>query len=253
MTKFRPCIDLHQGQVKQIVGGSLKDSGADTNYVSPYDAAHYARLYQQHDLTGGHVIALGPGNKEQALLALSTWPGGLQFGGGVNNENASEYLEAGASHVIVTSYLFDGGQFSWQKLEAIKEEVGADRLILDLSCRRTHQGWNIATDRWQTVTDTTITQDTLQQLSEHCAEFLIHAADVEGLQGGIDEALVSLLGKVCSNPVTYAGGARSLDDLELVEKLSNGKVDLTIGSALDIFGGNGVTLEECIAWNNRSL
>lgn len=252
MTQFRPCIDLHQGQVKQIVGGSLNDQGADTNFVSQYDAAYYAGLYQQHNLTGGHVIALGPGNKEQALSALGTWPQGLQFGGGVNADNAAEFLAAGASHVIVTSYLFDNGQFSWERLEQIKAITGADKLILDLSCRRTDTGWNIATDRWQTVTDTPVNAETLEQLGQHCAEFLIHAADVEGLQGGIDEDLVRLLGEACPIPCTYAGGARSLEDLKLVEELSNGRVDLTIGSALDIFGGSGVTLQECIDWNNRS-
>ncbi|MBN3562646.1 phosphoribosylformimino-5-aminoimidazole carboxamide ribotide isomerase [Aliamphritea spongicola] len=251
MTKFRPCIDLHQGQVKQIVGGSLNDQGADTNFVSQHDAAHYANLYRQHNLTGGHVIALGPGNKEQALSALSQWPDGLQFGGGVNADNAAEFLAAGASHVIVTSYLFEDGQFSWQRLEKIKQITGAERLILDLSCRRTASGWNIATDRWQTITDTQVNAETLASLSEHCAEFLIHAADVEGLQGGIDEDLVTLLGQACTIPVTYAGGARSLEDLKLVNTLSGGKVDLTIGSALDIFGGQGVTLEDCINWNNQ--
>lgn len=251
VTQFRPCIDLHQGQVKQIVGGSLNDKGADTNFVSAHDAAYYADLYKKNQLTGGHVIALGPGNKEQALSALKTWPQGLQFGGGVNHENAEEFLEAGASHVIVTSYLFESGQFSWERLNRIKAITGAERLVLDLSCRKTDQGWNIATDRWQTVTETVVNQETLQQLSEHCAEFLIHAADVEGLQGGIDQELVELLGKYCSIPVTYAGGARSLEDLQLVDELSAGKVDLTIGSALDIFGGSGVTLEECIHWNHR--
>ncbi len=249
MTRFRPCIDLHQGQVKQIVGGSLNDEGADTNFVSANDAAYYARLYREHQLTGGHVIALGPGNRDQALSALATWPQGLQFGGGVNPENAAEYLEAGASHVIVTSFLFEGGQFSWPRLEAIKAETGADHLVLDLSCRRTEQGWNIATDRWQTVTATPVDGATLRELAGHCAEFLVHAADVEGLQGGIDRELVELLGADCPIPVTYAGGARSLEDLQLVEDLSNGRVDLTIGSALDIFGGSGVTLAECIDWN----
>jgi len=251
VTLFRPCIDLHQGQVKQIVGGSLNDDGADTNFVSSHDAAHYAALYHTHQLQGGHVIALGPGNKEQALKALKTWPGGLQFGGGVNDSNAREFLDAGASHVIVTSYLFDGGEFSWEKLETIKAITGTERLILDLSCRRTEGGWHIATDRWQTVTATAITPETLKELSQHCAEFLIHAADVEGLQGGIDEELVSMLGEHCDIPVTYAGGARSLDDLKRVCELSNGKVDLTIGSALDIFGGSGVTLAECIEWNRQ--
>lgn len=251
MTKFRPCIDLHQGQVKQIVGGSLNDQGADTNFVSQHDAAYYADLYRQHNLTGGHVIALGPGNKEQAMLALQQWPEGLQFGGGINTGNAEEFLAAGASHLIVTSFLFEDGQFSWSRLEAIKAITGAERLILDLSCRRTATGWNIATDRWQTVTDTQVNAETLAELGQHCAEFLIHAADVEGLQAGIDEDLVRLLGEACTIPVTYAGGARSLEDLKLVNQLSGGKVDLTIGSALDIFGGKGVTLEECIAWNNQ--
>ncbi|MCV6590370.1 MAG: phosphoribosylformimino-5-aminoimidazole carboxamide ribotide isomerase [Marinobacterium sp.] len=250
MTQFRPCIDLHQGQVKQIVGGTLDDQGAKTNFVSQYDAAHYASLYRQHNLTGGHVIALGPGNQEQALQALQTWPGGLQFGGGVNDTNAEQFLEAGASHLIVTSWLFENDQFSWSRLEKIRAITGAERLVLDLSCRRTEQGWKIATNRWQTVTELEVNQQTLQELSEHCAEFLIHAADVEGLQGGIDEDLVVLLGEHCSIPVTYAGGARSLDDLQRVHDLSEGRVDLTIGSALDIFGGSGVSLQQCIDWNH---
>lgn len=251
MTQFRPCIDLHQGQVKQIVGGSLNDKGADTNFVSEYSSRYYAELYRKHQLNGGHVIALGPGNQEAALEALAAWPDGLQFGGGVNADNAASYLDAGASHVIVTSYLFEGGEFSWERLEAVKAVTGKERLILDLSCRRTESGWNIATDRWQTVTELAVNEQTLQELSSHCAEFLIHAADVEGLQAGIDEDLVRLLGEACPIPVTYAGGARSLEDLKRVDELSGGKVDLTIGSALDIFGGSGVTLKECIEWNNQ--
>ncbi|GAA6134309.1 hypothetical protein NBRC116188_10980 [Oceaniserpentilla sp. 4NH20-0058] len=249
MTLFRPCIDLHNGQVKQIVGGTLNDLGAKTNFVSSYDSAYYADLYHKHHLTGGHVIALGPDNETAVLAALKAWPNGLQFGGGVNQSNAEHYLSAGASHVIVTSALFDNGEFSFNKLKDIKVETGKDRLVLDLSCRRTASGWNIATNRWQTVTQTQITPSTLHELAEHCAEFLIHAADVEGLQAGIDEDLVSFLGEHCPIPVTYAGGARSIDDLKLVEKLSKGNVDLTIGSALDIFGGSGVTLKQCTDWN----
>jgi len=176
----------------------------------------------------------------------------LQFGGGVNASNAAEFITAGASHVIVTSALFENDEFSFEKLEEIKSIVGKDRLILDLSCRRTDTGWNIATNRWQTVTKTQITPETLEALSSHCAEFLIHAADVEGLQAGIDKELVTLLGQHATIPVTYAGGARSLEDLKDVQALSNGKVDLTIGSALDIFGGNGITLDECIAWNEQA-
>lgn len=249
MTAFRPCIDLHQGQVKQIVGGSLTNDGADTNFVSTHDAAHYAKLYQQHQLTGGHVIALGPNNQQQVLEALGAYPKGMQFGGGVNRQNASGYLEAGASHIIVTSYLFENSEFSWPRLESIKAEVGADKLVLDLSCRKTDNGWMIATDRWQTITNTPVNQQTIAELEKHCAEFLVHGADVEGLQAGIDKDLVSLLGSACHLPVTYAGGARSLQDLELVQTLSKGKVDLTIGSALDIFGGSGISLAECINWN----
>ncbi len=249
VTLFRPCIDLHQGQVKQIVGGSLNDKGADTNFVSQFDGAYYADLYRRHNLTGGHVIALGAGNQSEVLKSLAAWPGGLQFGGGVNDSNAADFLAAGACQVIVTSYLFDDGEFSWQKLEQIKAITGRDKLVLDLSCRRTDDGWHIATDRWQTVTNTPVNAETLQKLSSHCCEFLIHAADVEGLQSGIDEELVRLLGAHCEIPVTYAGGARSLDDLALVETLSEGRVDLTIGSALDIFGGSGITLAQCIEWN----
>jgi phosphoribosylformimino-5-aminoimidazole carboxamide ribotide isomerase len=252
VTLFRPCIDLHQGSVKQIVGGSLNDAGAQTNFVSQYDAAYYARLYQQHQLAGGHVIALGPGNEIEVDKALAAWPDGLQYGGGVKLENAARFLEKGASHVIVTSALFEGDQFSFEKLAALKAEVGAERLVLDLSCRKQNDSWYIATNRWQTVTAMEVNEATLTELSNHCAEFLIHAADVEGLQAGIDEALVSLLGNTVTTPVTYAGGARHLADLQRVHELSNGKVDLTIGSALDIFGGQGVTLAECIEWNSRA-
>lgn len=249
MTQFRPCIDLHQGKVKQIVGGSLNDKGAKENFISEYNAAYYAALYREHGLTGGHVIALGKGNHDEALSALRTYPGGLQFGGGVTARNAAEYLEAGASHVIVTSYLFKDKEFSWDRLDKIKRETGVDRLVLDLSCRRTEDGWYIATDRWQTITSMPVTHESLIELADHCDEFLIHAADVEGLQAGIDEELVALLGQGCPVAVTYAGGARSLEDLKRVNELSNGIVDLTIGSALDIFGGQGVTLDACILWN----
>jgi phosphoribosylformimino-5-aminoimidazole carboxamide ribotide isomerase len=252
VTQFRPCIDLHQGSVKQIVGGSLNDSGAQTNFVSQYDAAYYADLYRQNNIQGGHVIALGPGNEAEVQKALAAWPNGLQFGGGVNVSNAASYLESGASHVIVTSALFDGDQFSFEKLEAFKAEVGADKLVLDLSCRKKGDSWFIATNRWQTVTTLEVNKATLEELSAHCAEFLIHAADVEGLQAGIDEDLVTAMGQHANVPVTYAGGARNLADLEKVQALSYGKVDLTIGSALDIFGGEGVSLAQCIQWNQKN-
>lgn len=251
MTYFRPCIDLHQGQVKQIVGGSLNDQGAATNFVSQHDGAFYAKLYQQHQLQGGHVIALGPGNEQQALASLQAYPKGLQYGGGVNLDNAQHYLDAGASQVIVTSWLFENDEFSWPRLKALSEKIGPKQLVLDLSCRRQGNSWFIATDRWQTITQTEVSAHTLQELSQYCCEYLIHAADVEGLQAGIDEQLVSFLGQHSPIPTTYAGGARNLDDLARVKALSNGKIDLTIGSALDIFGGKGVSLDACIAWNKQ--
>ena len=251
MTIFRPCIDIHEGQVKQIVGGSLNDQGAKTNFVSQKNAAWYAELYQQHQLKGGHVISLGKGNQEQAMLALQAWPQGLQYGGGVTLENAASYLEAGASHIIVTSWLFEDNAFSWQRLEALVKEVGKDRLVLDLSCRKVEDSWFIATNRWQTVTNTEVSAENLLKLSQYCDEFLIHAADVEGLQAGIDGQLVSFLATNSPIAMTYAGGARNIKDLEEVKSLSQGQVDLTIGSALDIFGGDGISLEACIAFNQQ--
>ena len=81
---------------------------------------------------------------------------------------------------------------------------------------------------------------------------LVHAADVEGKCEGIDERLVEFLGSHCPIPVTYAGGARSFEDLATVDLLSEGKVDLTIGSALDIFGGMQVKYSDCVEWNQQS-
>lgn len=249
MTVFRPCIDLHQGKVKQIVGGSLSDSGADTNFVSDEEASHFAALYSNLGLKGGHVISLGDNNQHAILEALKAYPKGLQFGGGVTTGNAAAYIDAGASKVIVTSYLFEQTHFSWARLSEVSAAVGAHNLVVDLSCRKTNQGWMVATNRWQTITNAKIDKHFIEQLQPYCAEFLIHSADVEGLQAGIDSDLISLLGNLVSIPTTYAGGAQSLGDLDMVNSLSNGKVDLTIGSALDIFGGSGVTLQDCVDWN----
>jgi phosphoribosylformimino-5-aminoimidazole carboxamide ribotide isomerase len=237
--------------VKQIVGGSLTDRGADTNHVSEHSADYFAELYRHHQLDGGHVIALGPGNEVAAKAALAAWPGGLQFGGGVTPETARGFLDAGACKVIVTSYLFTDQSFSWDRLKTMVASVGTDQLVIDLSCRRTANGWQVATNRWQTVTELAISEATLVKLSQYCSEFLVHAADVEGLQQGIDRELVTLLGQHSPIPTTYAGGARSSDDLRDVAQLSQGKLDLTIGSALDIFGGSGATLAECIHWNRQ--
>lgn len=250
--RFRPCIDLHEGRVKQIVGGTL-DSATEalkTNFVSDRPASWFAARYAADGLSGGHVIQLGPGNTGVARDALAAYPGGLQIGGGITAENASGWLEAGASHVIVTSHLFDGeGRFQPERLARLVAEVGRDRLVIDLSCRRRGDDWIVAMNRWQTLTDLRVDAATLDALAASCDEFLIHAADVEGQCRGIDGDLVALLGHWGGIPVTYAGGASSFADLALVDRLGGGRVDLTIGSALDLFGGSGIRYDDCVAWN----
>jgi len=255
MTKFRPCIDLHDGKVKQIVGGTLRDDGPGPreNFVSDESPAAFAQKYRADRLAGGHIIKLGAGNDDAARSALAAWPGGLQLGGGINADNAAGWLAAGASHVIVTSWLFSPeGKFLPDRLAALVDRIGADRLVIDLSCRRTATGWTVAMNRWQTLTDLDVTPATLDRLAGNCAEFLIHAADVEGLCGGIDQDLVKLLGAWAGRPLTYAGGVATLADVELVETLGQGHVDITVGSALDIFGGNGVRYADLVAWNQRA-
>jgi phosphoribosylformimino-5-aminoimidazole carboxamide ribotide isomerase len=248
---FRPCIDLHEGKVKQIVGGSLGDSGLRTNFVSDRSAAWFAELYQRDGLAGGHVIMLGPGNETEARAALAAFPGGLHIGGGVNAQNARGWLEAGASHVIVTSWVFREGRVDWERLGELVKTVGKNRLVLDLSCRKRDENYFVVTDRWQKFTEVAITPETLRKLAGSCAEFLVHAVDVEGLCRGIDRELVGKLGRWTPVLTTYAGGANSLADLEEVTRLGQGKIDLTIGSALDIFGGNGVRYADAVAFNRR--
>ena len=248
---LRPCIDLHEGRVKQIVGGTLGDAGLRTNVVSEKPASWFAELYRRDGLTGGHVIQLGVGNEDQARAALAAYPGGLHLGGGVNAGNARTWLEAGASHVIVTSWVFREGRVDWARLEELVKLIGKDRLVLDLSCRRRGEDYLVVTDRWQKFTDLVVNAETLRTFSQYCTEFLIHAVDVEGLCRGIDGELVEKLGQWTPIPMTYAGGANSLADLTEVTRLGQGKVDLTIGSALDIFGGSGVKYEECVGFNRR--
>ena len=244
--KFRPCIDIHNGKVKQIVGGSLKDQGnqANENFVSEQDASYYAQLYEEKGITGGHVILLNkkdseyyPETKRQALLALSTYPGGLQVGGGIDAENACEFLTAGASHVIVTSYVFRDGHVFYENLEKLVTTVGKQRLTMDLSCRKRNGKYYIVTDRWQKFTEEEVTEPLLHHLTEYCDEFLIHAVDVEGKASGVEKEVVRRLGNAKVLPVTYAGGIHSMEDIDWIEKAGNGFVDYTIGSALDLFGG----------------
>lgn len=245
--KFRPCIDIHNGKVKQIVGGSLQDEGnsAAENFVSEQDAAFFAKLYRDKNLKGGHIILLNAASSEyfeatkrQAMQALNVYPGGLQIGGGIRPGNALEYLEAGASHVIVTSYVFSQGKLHKERLQEILKTVGKEHLVLDLSCRKKDDAYYIVTDRWQKYTDVRLEEKTICELSAFCDEFLIHAVDVEGKAAGIEEELVELMGRSCPIPATYAGGVHNYEDLEKIRVLGKEKIDVTIGSALDLFGGN---------------
>ncbi|MGN0318369.1 MAG: phosphoribosylformimino-5-aminoimidazole carboxamide ribotide isomerase [Lachnospira sp.] len=244
--EFRPCIDIHNGTVKQIIGGSLKDTGnqAEENFVSDRDGAFYANYYKSYGLKGGHIILLNPqtseyyeATKAQAMLALGAYPGGLQLGGGINADNAKEFLDAGASHVIVTSYVFKNGRIDMDNLEKLVKAVGKERLVLDLSCRKKDNLYYIVTDRWQTFTDVPVTEDTLDMLSSYCDEFLVHAVDVEGKCNGIEKDLVKLLGNWGKITITYAGGVGTYDDLYALKDLGQNKLNVTIGSALDLFGG----------------
>jgi len=245
--KFRPCIDIHDGKVKQIVGGDLQDVEAEvtTNYTSNKDAAWYAKLYRRDRLTGGHIIVLNhkdssyyEASKQQAIKALAAYPKGLQIGGGITAENAAEYLERGASHVIVTSYVFFEGELKYEHLQKLNKKVGREQVVLDLSCRKKDNYYYIVTNRWQQFTNWKVSLDTMERLSEYCGEFLIHGVDVEGKKCGIEEELVAMLGEWKGIPVTYAGGIGSLADLEHFRRLSTGRLDFTIGSALDLFGGS---------------
>ena len=258
ISKFRPCIDLHSGKVKQIVGSTLSDTN-DTpkeNFVSEMSPREYAEKFQTDGLLGGHVIKLGPGNEEAAKEALKTWPKGLQIGGGIRHDNAAGWLEAGASHVIVTSAVFDSdGAFLESELQKLVREVGRDKLVLDLSCKTDENGWRVAMNRWQTLTDMSITEEKLHHLSEYCAEFLIHAAEVEGLCGGMDVALVKWLGEWTQNhggfPITYAGGISSTAEIDKIQSLSEGHIDYTVGSALDLFGGSAIQYQDLVNRNGK--
>ena len=246
--RFRPCIDLHDGQVKQIVGGSLREGTTlQTNFESALPPAYYAGLYQRDGFDGGHVIMLGPGNETAATEALARYPGGLHVGGGITDANAGMWLDRGAGRVIATSFVFRGGQLHQDNLERLAQVAGPDRLVLDLSCAPDDNGrYVVATDRWQHLTDFEISATNLARLASFCAEFLVHATQVEGKQQGIDERLVALLGDISPLPTTYAGGVCSMKDVDLIEQAGGGRLDYTVGSALDLFGGAGVRYEELV-------
>ncbi len=254
--RFRPCIDIHNGKVKQIVGGSLRDQGdqAEENFVADQDAAYFARLYGDRGLKGGHMILLNSAEsefyqktKDQALSALFAVPGIFQVGGGITPWNAEEFLRAGASHVIVTSYVFRDGKLYYERLKELVRRVGKQRLVLDLSCRKKGEEYYIVTDRWQNYTQVKLNGETLEMLSQYCDEFLIHAVDVEGKAGGIEEELAAMLGQKCEIPLTYAGGVHNFEDLKRLKELGGGRIDVTIGSALKLFGGS-MSLDDVLAF-----
>jgi phosphoribosylformimino-5-aminoimidazole carboxamide ribotide isomerase len=250
--KFRPCIDLHDGKVKQIVGSTLNDAHPEhlqTNFTATHSASWFAELYRRDNLTGGHIIKLGPGNEAAALDALTAWPDGMQIGGGVTPENGGYWLDHGASHVIVTSYVFRDGMVDEDRLQGLVRAIGKERLVLDLSCRRQGDRYYIVTDRWQCFTQVVISEQVLAHFSQSCAEFLVHAADVEGQCQGVEQELIVKLADWSPIPVTYAGGVRNLADLELIRNLGQGRLDATVGSALDIFGGTSMTYAEAVRFH----
>ena len=252
--RFRPCIDLREGRVVQIVGSTLRDGDTDgpvTNFRTERSSEEYARMYREDGLMGGHVISLGPGNSEAALKALGAFPRGLQMGGGIGPDNAKQFLDAGASHVIVTSYVFSDGDIDMDRLKSLVTSVGKSRLVLDLSCRKRGSDFWVVTDRWQRFTNVPVTRRTLDELAGYCDEFLVHGVDVEGKMQGIQVELVQILGEHSPVPVTYAGGAGALSDLDRVKKFGKGRVDLTIGSALDIFGGH-IAYRDVVEWHHSN-
>jgi phosphoribosylformimino-5-aminoimidazole carboxamide ribotide isomerase len=251
--KFRPCIDLHNGKVKQIVGGTLSDNPQQetvVNFETDARPSHFSQLYKKDALFGGHVIMLGPGNEAAARDALAAFPQGMHVGGGITTDNAQHYLDAGASHVIVTSFVFKDGQINYQNLNALTKAIGREQLVLDVSCRRRGDEYFIVTDRWQRFTDVILCKNTLHELAEYCAEFLIHAVDVEGKQNGCEQEVVAICGADSPIPVTYAGGIRSLADIDLIDRIGGGNVDFTVGSALDIFGGS-LSYADVVKFHNR--
>ncbi|OGH01096.1 MAG: phosphoribosylformimino-5-aminoimidazole carboxamide ribotide isomerase [Candidatus Lambdaproteobacteria bacterium RIFOXYD1_FULL_56_27] len=250
--KFRPCIDLHQGKVKQVVGSSFAQ-GLVTNFEAKQPAAWFADLYRQDGLTGGHVIQLGSGNREAAQAALAAWPQGLQIGGGVDETNAKAWIEAGAAAVIVTSAVFKDGKVDLDRLNKLVRAVGKKRLVLDLSCRKQAGQYFVVTDLWTKFTSSRIEPQTLDFFARHCAEFLIHAVDVEGKGLGIDGELLSLLGRWGGHPMTYAGGVRSQEDITAIGTLGQGQIDFTVGSALDLFGGQGLKYKDLVAAQTQGV
>ncbi|PIE59001.1 MAG: phosphoribosylformimino-5-aminoimidazole carboxamide ribotide isomerase [Desulfobulbus propionicus] len=253
--RFRPCIDLHAGQVKQIIGDTLssrEEVTPITNFTSRQPPSYYARLYRRDNLRGGHVIMLGPGNEQAAREALAAWPGGLQVGGGIHDGNAARWLDQGASHVIVTSHVFHDGALDMTRLKQLAAAIGTEKLVLDLSCRWRNDRYYVVTDKWQKFTELVLSRQTLEKLAKYCDEFLIHAVDVEGRTMGIDEKLLALIARTTPLPTTYAGGVSGMSDIDKIRTAGNKLIDYTVGSALDIFGGSGLHYQQLVTLNKHA-
>lgn len=246
--RFRPCIDIHNGRVKQIVGATLREGSAPkTNFETDRPASDFAKIYRADGLSGGHIAMLGSGNESAAAGALRAYPDGLQIGGGINVDNAKYWIDQGAEAVIVTSFVFVDGSLDRERLKNLSETVGRKRLVLDLSCKRFGGAYFVMSERWQRQTDVALSSESISELAEYCSEFLIHAIDMEGLASGIDGDLVELLALESPCPVTYAGGISSFDDIDTIYERGEGRVDYTVGSALDIFGGSKLVYADLVA------
>lgn len=252
--QFRPCIDIHNGKVKQIVGGSIRDEKnyARENFVAETGAGYYAELFRKNNLKGGHIILLNKAGTEyyeadlaQAKEALRVWPGAFQIGGGVNAENAAQFIQMGASHVVVTSYVFVEGEIRFDRLEKLVQEVGKEHLVLDLSCRKKDGRYFVVTDRWQKFTRHSLDDRLLDMLRSYSDEFLVHAVNVEGTGTGVDQDLLAILAGTADICVTYAGGIGKMQDIETIHTIGGGRIDFTVGSALDLYGGT-ISFEEIV-------
>ncbi|MBT3539096.1 phosphoribosylformimino-5-aminoimidazole carboxamide ribotide isomerase [bacterium] len=238
--QFRPCIDILNGKVTQIVGETLAtNSLVAENFVTNKNAAYFADLYKKNNLAGGHIIMLDKTEKtkSQTIEALKTFPQDFQVGGNINSDNAQEFINAGASHIIVTSYIFKDNKLSPLRLQRLMSAVKKEKIVLDLSCRKKNNEYYVVTNRWQIFSNFKVTSKNLETLSNYCDEFLIHGVDSEGKLQGVEIDLLNILKDFTGIPITYAGGIRDMNDIEKIKQTGNGYINFSVGTALDIFGG----------------
>ncbi len=248
---FRPCIDVFKGKVVQLIGTSLFGGEEKTivkHFESEYSPAYYAELFKQDNLKGGHILSLGSGNNDVVIEALKAFNGGMKYGGSVTPENAHVYLDAGATHVIVNSYVFDNGEINLPNLKSLVKSIGKDKLVLDMSCRKKNGDYYIVTNLWEKFTNVILDQKSLQDISKYCDEIIVHGVDSEGRKQGLESDLVRILAQHTPIKTVYAGGISSIADLTMIKALGNEKIDPCIGTALSIYGGN-LSYYEVLEWN----